>query len=96
MLMPFPNSSAIIYTHDHTMVSVESPQTEMVFWDNKSPPLVGAVVIQSQCPYSLKQLKLLRLLLNDRTVCFLPCKAVLTHSAHSRGLGEGKTIPHEG
>lgn len=93
MLMPFPNSSAINYTHDHTMVSVESPQIEMIFWDNKSPLLVGAVAIQSQCPYSLKQLKLLRLPLNDRVVCFLPRKAVLTLSAHPRGLGEGENHP---
>lgn len=95
MLMSFPNRSAINHTHDHARVPMESLWIKMTFHDNKSLLLAGAVASQSQCSHSPKQLKLLRLLLNDRIICFLPLKAALPYSANFPGCWEGKNlIPH--
>lgn len=96
MLISLPNASVINYTPDHAMAPMESLRIEMVFYDNKPTLLAGAIASQSGCPHSPQGLKLLRFTLNDRIVCFLPSTAVLTYSAHSCSLGEGKEslIPH--
>ena len=95
--MPFPlwhYEEVPEYMLPLRLVPMESLWTEIIFYDNKSLLLAGALASLSQYPYSPKKLKLLSPLLSDKIFCFFPSEVVLTCSTPSCGCGEGKTSSH--